>query len=563
MKLDIAREVQKKMIEKGFKNLVFRSDYDYGEDSIDSRFLNAEELEALKQICLQKKFHKDIVNRRVVRAVNMIQDLVKGGGEKKIANLQKMEGALIILLGPLPNHWVFKEEEVSKVMVPYFISNIEYNPPTTRGGDYHPAYLKLEALAMRQGTRASISKTIYSADITGGVTTAQFLGDIGWVPETPGLVEQHTKHVDYYNECSVKTGAQFLARGQGKTFGEDHWDIETINFEKHGIPSKVVMDNKCEDNEDSRGSYRGRNKNTPIIASVMWVKKEKKNKNQEDEEESEPIRLPVHPFVDVFVLTAHQYATVHVANIQDYKYDEKLTEKLVLSDDKRELIDLLIHSEQDEYSDIVEGKGKGVIILTSGPPGTGKTLTAEVFAEKIKKPLYIVQCSQLGTDATALEKLLVKVLDRATRWGAILLIDEADVYIHERGDSMEQNAIVGVFLRLLEYYSGILFLTTNRVTIVDDAIISRVMAHVRYKLPTADEKTKLWKILANQYGVNLPFEVIDELVGDRMFEFLSGRSIKQLCRLSKALANKRKVEIDCELVEEVAEFQNIESVKDK
>src|SRR6185295_19284784 len=104
---------------------------------------------------------------------------------------------------------------------------------------------------------------------------------------------------------------------------------------------------------------------------------------------------------------------------------------------------------------IVAGKTGGTIVFCTGEPGTGKTLTGEVFSEVIKRPLYVVQCSQLGTDEEELEKQLKKVLRRAQRWGAILLIDEADVYVRERGDDIQQNAIVGVFLRVLEYYRGI------------------------------------------------------------------------------------------------------------
>ena len=35
-----------------------------------------------------------------------------------------------------------------------------------------------------------------------------------------------------------------------------------------------------------------------------------------------------------------------------------------------------------------------------------------------------------------------------------MLIDEADVYIKRREDDMTMNAVVGVFLRVLEYFNG-------------------------------------------------------------------------------------------------------------
>jgi SpoVK/Ycf46/Vps4 family AAA+-type ATPase len=43
------------------------------------------------------------------------------------------------------------------------------------------------------------------------------------------------------------------------------------------------------------------------------------------------------------------------------------------------------------------------------------------------------------------------------------------------------NAIVSVFLRQLEYYNGILFLTTNRVGDIDPAFKSRVHVTLEYK----------------------------------------------------------------------------------
>lgn len=50
-----------------------------------------------------------------------------------------------------------------------------------------------------------------------------------------------------------------------------------------------------------------------------------------------------------------------------------------------------------------------------------------------------------------------------------------------------------VFLRTLEYYSGILFLTTNRVGVIDEAFASRI--HVPLFYPALDERStkKIWE----------------------------------------------------------------------
>ena len=56
-----------------------------------------------------------------------------------------------------------------------------------------------------------------------------------------------------------------------------------------------------------------------------------------------------------------------------------------------------------------------------------------------------------------------------------MLLDEADVFLAKRKtEDIERNSIVSVFLRIMEYYKGLLFLTTNRVGTFDEAFKSRV-----------------------------------------------------------------------------------------
>ncbi|EPQ54876.1 P-loop containing nucleoside triphosphate hydrolase protein, partial [Gloeophyllum trabeum ATCC 11539] len=109
-----------------------------------------------------------------------------------------------------------------------------------------------------------------------------------------------------------------------------------------------------------------------------------------------------------------------------------------------------------------------------GPPGTGKTLTAEAVAEYLKRPLYMVGSSELPSESSLLERSLRSILKAATAWDAVLLIDEADVYLERRSlHELSRNALVSVALRVLEYHRGVLFLTTNRIKNFDDAFLSR------------------------------------------------------------------------------------------
>ena len=76
----------------------------------------------------------------------------------------------------------------------------------------------------------------------------------------------------------------------------------------------------------------------------------------------------------------------------------------------------------------------------------GKTLTAEAIAEMLHRPLYSVSLGQLGVSPAELETKLGEVLDLCSRWDALILLDEADIFLEKRSStgSLERNAIVSV-----------------------------------------------------------------------------------------------------------------------
>ena len=142
------------------------------------------------------------------------------------------------------------------------------------------------------------------------------------------------------------------------------------------------------------------------------------------------------------------------------------------------------------------------------------------------------------------------------RWKAILLIDEADVYTHERGQDIQQNAIVGVWLRVLEHYRGVMFMTSNRDTIIDDAIMSRATAWIRYDYPDPKALVEIWRVLAENYEVELTSLDIVELC--RIFPKISGRSIKSLLRLGRLLVSKKGGKVDVALLQYVSQFIDLD-----
>ena len=81
-----------------------------------------------------------------------------------------------------------------------------------------------------------------------------------------------------------------------------------------------------------------------------------------------------------YSLKNKKWLTFTVGSVLDIEYNESAFESLVLPEDHKELILALAESQvqhKDSFDDVIQGKGKGMIMLLSGPPGVGKTLTAE------------------------------------------------------------------------------------------------------------------------------------------------------------------------------------------
>ncbi|KAK0729849.1 P-loop containing nucleoside triphosphate hydrolase protein [Lasiosphaeris hirsuta] len=144
--------------------------------------------------------------------------------------------------------------------------------------------------------------------------------------------------------------------------------------------------------------------------------------------------------------------------------------------------------------DLVYGKGSGLFILLHGVPGVGKTATAEAIAQYYKKPLFSITCGNLGLGPSEVEAELKEVFRLAHLWDCVLLLDKVDVFLARRDiSSLKRNALVSVFLRVLEYYSGILFLTTNRVGTIDEAFKFRIHLSLYYERLTVTQTRAIFK----------------------------------------------------------------------
>ncbi|KAL3691880.1 hypothetical protein R1sor_005531 [Riccia sorocarpa] len=257
-----------------------------------------------------------------------------------------------------------------------------------------------------------------------------------------------------------------------------------------------------------------------------------------------------------FSFSQKQWGMFAVSGFSEISFDSSAFDNLVMHEDEKTLMCDLISqhlspdpeptpsSEEDSKPepqlvrvDPITNKGEGCIFLCYGPPGTGKTLTAESMAEKLRRPLWALSVSELGTNAASLEATLTKVLDIAASWRAVLLLDEADVYLESRKISdVSRNAMTGVFLRLLEYYRGVLFLTTNRVMTFDEAFLSRISMFLNYKKLETAQRELVWrKLLARAL---IP-DVTDSLISELAEVDLNGRCIRNVIQTAQTLAKSR------------------------
>jgi SpoVK/Ycf46/Vps4 family AAA+-type ATPase len=173
-------------------------------------------------------------------------------------------------------------------------------------------------------------------------------------------------------------------------------------------------------------------------------------------------------------------------------------------------------------------------MLLSGGPGIGKTLTAESVAENMKVPLYMLSAGDLGIKSSEVESSLTTILEMVAKWNAVLLLDECDVFLEARSaHDLERNKIVSIFLRTLEYYEGILFLTTNRLNNIDPAFGSRIHISMEYPSLDIEARKQIWANFLER-GVN--HELSDEEMEKLAQVEINGRQIKNVLKTSQLLA---------------------------
>lgn len=250
------------------------------------------------------------------------------------------------------------------------------------------------------------------------------------------------------------------------------------------------------------------------------------------------------PYVDGYDMQEHHcWGTFHIENLTPVIYRKDAFDYLVMPDDpenkkKRTIRAVLRHFAPGQAQDIVgHNKNSGRVILLAGSPGVGKTSMAEASAELLEQPLYYLTAGALGVDSGTIERTLNAALQLALRWKAQVLLDEADVFLEARDSiNMQRNAVVGTFLRCLEYFAGILFMTTNRVQNFDEAVCSRVHVFMTFPALDADTRSAIWNGMLKQHGFVSAAAMSADIDAVIRNSSCNGRQLRTVFNVARCLA---------------------------
>ncbi|KAI1122575.1 hypothetical protein F5Y10DRAFT_71376 [Nemania abortiva] len=288
-------------------------------------------------------------------------------------------------------------------------------------------------------------------------------------------------------------------RRRGKTFWKCRvrcfvsYEEKTIDGQENTVDERYMIDLKAyrslhKDNQYDHAGYRSG------LADELGAEAMKKEEPPDDKFE---LLLPAT--IKGFNMRRKKWYDLVPERVRDVEWNKEAFQKVVMNSKAKDLIQALVSNQlaveaSTHGTDLIEGKGNGLILLLHGSPGTGKTLTAESVAEIAEKPLYRVTCADIGTKAEVAEKYLESILHLGKLWRCVVLLDEADVFLEQRSlEDLERNALVSVFLRILEYYEGILILTSNRVGTFDEAFKSRIQLALHYPALGPYERLQIWQ----------------------------------------------------------------------
>lgn len=192
-------------------------------------------------------------------------------------------------------------------------------------------------------------------------------------------------------------------------------------------------------------------------------------------------------------------------------------------------------------------RGAGLSSLFFGPPGTGKTMAASLIARELEMDLFRVDLSKVTSMWIGeTEKHLGEIFEQARLGHAVLLFDEADSLFAKRTEvrtSVDRYANLGVnfLLQMIEEFSGVCILTTNKPENLDEAFKRRLRFEIEFALPDEPQRRLLWETMIPKEA-----EIAEPLSLDRLAQryVMGGGNIQNAILRAAFLAAEARQPID-------------------
>jgi len=190
-------------------------------------------------------------------------------------------------------------------------------------------------------------------------------------------------------------------------------------------------------------------------------------------------------------------------------------------------------------------------ILLYGPPGTGKTLIAKAVANECEINFISVKGPQLlskyiGESERAVREVFKKAKQASP---CIVFFDELDSLVPVRSQSADSQVIERVISQFLTELDGIEELkevvilgATNRLDLIDPALLRAGRFDFLLEVPKPDEKTRLEILRIHTKGKSLAPDVDFEVLNKKT-EGLTGADIENICKKASMLAIKQFIRV--------------------
>lgn len=149
-------------------------------------------------------------------------------------------------------------------------------------------------------------------------------------------------------------------------------------------------------------------------------------------------------------------------------------------------------------------------ILLHGPQSTGKSLTAKALASYLERPIYSIDPTNFIKSPCDIDAEFAAHFHLATKWNAIILIQDVDQRFSELQGSDTTSANCAFFLRGLAQHKGIVILTAREEVEVSSQIQKHVNLTLGYKCWGIWDNDQVWSLQFDRYKAGYLVEFSNE-----------------------------------------------------